>query len=117
MVFQPADHYCIRFYFYLNAATPTGQISLYLQVKCAHTVEIGSVNYTHIGKVNGLTLNMDFLLPVKRDFSLYLHENEARVKVSNKRPTGPNGHLGIRDSTMTFGQKGSHLHINSLIIE
>nr|XP_022291184.1 uncharacterized protein LOC111102650 [Crassostrea virginica] len=32
VVFQPADHYCIRFYVYVNGATPTGHISLYLQV-------------------------------------------------------------------------------------
>ncbi|XP_048771111.2 uncharacterized protein LOC125677178 [Ostrea edulis] len=31
-VFQPADHYCIRFYFKLNGVTPTGSIKLYLQV-------------------------------------------------------------------------------------
>ena len=35
----------------------------------------------------------------------------------NKRPTGPNGHLSIRDSTPTSCQKGSYLHINSHIIE
>ena len=81
MVFQPADHYCIRFYVYLYAATPTGQISLYLQVKCTHTVEIGSVKCTHIGKVNGLTLNMEIILSREKEFFLYLHECEARVKV------------------------------------
>lgn len=31
-VFQPADHYCIRFYFKLYGVTPTGSIKLYLQV-------------------------------------------------------------------------------------
>ncbi|XP_078315448.1 uncharacterized protein LOC111102651 [Crassostrea virginica] len=32
VIFQPADHYCIRFYFALYAATSTGQISVSLQV-------------------------------------------------------------------------------------
>ena len=35
----------------------------------------------------------------------------------NKRPTGLNGHLSIRDFTMTSFQKGSYLYINSPIIE
>ena len=35
----------------------------------------------------------------------------------NKRPTGLNGHLSIRDFTLTSCQKGSYLYINSPIIE
>ena len=35
----------------------------------------------------------------------------------NKRPTGLNGHLSIRDFTLTFCQKGSYLHINIPIIK
>ena len=34
-----------------------------------------------------------------------------------KRPNGLNGHLSIRDSTLTSCQKGSYLHINRTIIE
>ena len=41
----------------------------------------------------------------------------ARLKFSNKRPTGLNGHLSIRDLTLTSCQKGSNLYINSPIIE
>ena len=36
---------------------------------------------------------------------------------TNKRPIGLNGHLHIRDFTLTSCQKGSYLHINSPIIE
>ena len=35
----------------------------------------------------------------------------------NKRPTGPKGHLSIRNSTLTYCQKGSYLHITSPIME
>ena len=35
----------------------------------------------------------------------------------NKRPTGLNGHLSIRDFTLTSCQKGSYLYINSPIKE
>ena len=35
----------------------------------------------------------------------------------NKRPTGLNGHLSIRDFTLTSCQKGSYLYINNPIIE
>ena len=35
----------------------------------------------------------------------------------DKRPTGLNGHLSIRDFTLTSCQKGSYLYINSPIIE
>ena len=35
----------------------------------------------------------------------------------NKRPTGLNGHMSIRDFTLTACQKGSYLYINSPIIE
>ena len=35
----------------------------------------------------------------------------------NKRPTGLNGHLSIRDFTPTSCQKGSYLYINNPIIE
>ena len=34
-----------------------------------------------------------------------------------KRTTDLNGHLSIRDSTVTSCQKGSHLHINRPLIE
>ena len=34
-----------------------------------------------------------------------------------KRPTGLNGHLSIRDFTLTSCQKGAYLYINSPIIE
>ena len=34
----------------------------------------------------------------------------------NKRPTGLNGHLSIRDFTLNSCQKGAYLHINSPII-
>ena len=36
--------------------------------------------------------------------------------MSNKRPTGLNGHLSIRDFTLNSCQKGAYLHINSPII-
>ena len=36
---------------------------------------------------------------------------------TNKRPMGLNGHLSIRDFTLTSCQKGSYLYINSPIIE
>ena len=36
--------------------------------------------------------------------------------MTNKRPTGLNGHLSIRDFTLTSFQKGAYLHINSPII-
>ena len=35
----------------------------------------------------------------------------------NKRPTGLNGHLHIRDYTLTSYQKDLYLHINRPIIE
>ena len=35
----------------------------------------------------------------------------------NKRSTGLKGHVGIKDSSLTSCQKGTYLHINSLIIE
>ena len=38
-------------------------------------------------------------------------------QIGNKRPTGLNGHLSIRDFTLTSCQKGSYLYINSPIIE
>ena len=38
-------------------------------------------------------------------------------QIFNKRPTGLNGHLSIRDFTLTSCQKGSYLYINSPIIE
>ena len=45
--------------------------------------------------------------------------NKSRSKVSvasvNKRPMDLNGHLSIRDSTLTSCQKGSYLQINSPI--
>ena len=37
--------------------------------------------------------------------------------LDNKRPTCLNGHLSIRDFTLTSCQKGSYLYINSPIIE
>ena len=37
--------------------------------------------------------------------------------VRNKRPTGLNGHLSIRDFTLASCQKGSYLYIISPIIE
>ena len=37
--------------------------------------------------------------------------------LNNKRPTGLNSHLSIRDFTLTSCQKGSYLYINSPIIE
>ena len=37
--------------------------------------------------------------------------------MNNKRPTGLNGHLSIRDFTLTSCQKGSYLYINIPIIE
>ena len=37
--------------------------------------------------------------------------------IFNKRPTGLNGHLSIRDFTLTSCQKGSYLYINNPIIE
>ena len=40
-----------------------------------------------------------------------------QCRLANKRPTGLNGHLSIRDSTLTSCQKGTYLHINSYIIE
>ena len=36
---------------------------------------------------------------------------------NNKRPTGLNGHLSIKDFTLNSCQKGAYLHINSPIIE
>ena len=39
------------------------------------------------------------------------------LQIINKRPTGLNGHLSIRDFTLTSCQKGSYLYINSPIIE
>ena len=38
-------------------------------------------------------------------------------KIIKKRPTCLNGHLSIRDFTLTSCQKGAYLHINSPIIE
>ena len=37
--------------------------------------------------------------------------------MANKRPTGLNGHLSIRDFTLNYCQKGAYLHINSPIIK
>ena len=34
----------------------------------------------------------------------------------NKRPTGLNGHLSIRDFTLNSCQKGAYLHLSSIII-
>ena len=42
---------------------------------------------------------------------------EMPVTKVNKRPTGLNGHLSIRDFTLTSCQKGSYLYINSPIIK
>ena len=39
------------------------------------------------------------------------------ISNDNKRPTGLNGHLSIRDFTLTSCQRGSYLDINSPIIE
>ena len=36
--------------------------------------------------------------------------------MKNKRPTGLNGHLSIRDFTLNSCQKGAYLHINNPII-
>ena len=41
---------------------------------------------------------------------------EVYKRISNKRPTGLNSHLSIRDFTLNFCQKGAYLHINSPII-
>ena len=38
-------------------------------------------------------------------------------QILGKRTTGPNGHLKIRDCTLTPCQKNSYLHINMSIIE
>ena len=39
--------------------------------------------------------------------------NELKLQ----RPTGLNGHLSIKDSTLTPSQKGSYLHTNKLVTE
>ena len=36
--------------------------------------------------------------------------------ILNKRPTGLNGHLSIRDFTLYSCQKGAYLHLSSIII-
>ena len=43
------------------------------------------------------------------------YDKSSVARVKNKRPTGLNGHLSIRDFTLTY--KGSYLYINNPIIE
>ena len=50
-------------------------------------------------------------LPTKR---IYISFGKNKIK---KRPTGLNGHLSIRDFTLTSCQRSSYLHINRSIIE
>ena len=38
------------------------------------------------------------------------------TKLINKRPTGLNGHLSIRDFTLNSCQKGAYLYLSSIII-
>ena len=45
-----------------------------------------------------------------------LNTEKCSCWVRNKRPTGPYGHLRIRDCTLTSCQKGSYLHVNRPII-
>ena len=49
--------------------------------------------------------------------NFYLLLTEFEFNLLNKRPTGLNGHLSIRDFTLTSCQKGSYLYINVPIIE
>ena len=50
--------------------------------------------------------------------NLYSTFQKAKKKFKkNKRPTGLNGHLSIKDFTPTSCQKGSYLYINNPIIE
>ena len=58
--------------------------------------DVGSI---HVGLVASKNI-WHFLLKIK----------------NNKRPTGLNGHLSIRDFTLNSCQKGAYLHINSPII-
>ena len=46
----------------------------------------------------------------------FQHIYQQMIKLSNKRPTGLNGHLSIRDFTLNSFQKSAYLHINSPII-
>ena len=43
------------------------------------------------------------------------NKQKTKIKI-NKRPTGLNGHLSIRDCTPNSFQKGAYLHINSPVI-
>ena len=54
-----------------------------------------------------IILLFSYYLPLEKDMAAHL----------NKRPTGLNGHLSIRDFTLTSCRKGSYLYINSPIKE
>ena len=41
-----------------------------------------------------------------------LFKNQLQIITINKRPKGLNGHLSIRDFTLSSCQKGAYLHIN-----
>ena len=65
-----------------------------------------------------------YYLPLEKGGTLHLNKLESPSPRDtlcqvwlNKRPTGLNGHLSIRDFTLTSCQKGSYLYINSPIIE
>ena len=54
--------------------------------------------------------------PGEKEFKCH-HCILTAISPWNKRSTGPNGHLSIRDFTLTSCQRGSYLYINSPIKE
>ena len=55
--------------------------------------------------------------PTKKNLPKKTPNRVKQMFKLNKRPTGLNGHLSIRDFTLTSCQKGSYLYINNPIIE
>ena len=62
---------------------------------------------------------MVFLIKLRtRDLDIFSNNSsEETQRHLNKRPMVLNGHLSIRNSTLTSCQKDSYFHINRLIIE
>ena len=81
---------------------------LIIQNKTNHTTE----SSTQVNKWRMHKLTEDRRMARNLCVYLYFIRN-ARL---NKRPTGVNGHLSIRDFTLNSCQKGAYLHINSPII-
>ena len=74
------------------------------------------------GAISKCVSNIAFLFEINREktllFALNFDLKNKRTRyIFNKRHSGLNSHLSIKDFTLTSFQKGSYLNINSSIIE